>query len=105
MFSSLMEVFPMARSKINRRGFIKTTAAGAAALALTATSYNRVRGANERIGVGFLGVGGRCQAHLDIINKLARENRGVAPVAVCDVWNGNEKVGRGLYPSAKKVHL
>jgi predicted dehydrogenase len=97
----------MARSKINRRSFIKTTTAGAAALALTATSYNRVLGANERIGVGFLGVGGRCQAHLDIINKLARENKGVAPVAVCDVWNGNDDPGvkRGLYPSAKKVGL
>lgn len=98
----------MARSKVNRRDFLRTSAAGAAALSLTAASAQRVYGANERLGVAFLGVGGRCQAHLDIINKLRTENKGVEPVAVCDVWDGNEeayKGGRGLYPSAKKVGL
>src|SRR5262249_11298489 len=94
-------------------------AAGATALSLTAASANRVYGANERIGVGFIGVGGRAQAHLDIINKMAKDNKGAAPVAVCDVWDGHEetydgerdgkKVKRtyiqGLYPSAKKVGL
>lgn len=93
---------------VNRREFIKTGAAGAAALSLTAATYNRVYGANERIGVGFIGVGGRCQAHLDIINELKTENKGVEPVAVCDVWDGNDEAypgGRGLYPSAKKVGL
>src|SRR5258708_5083654 len=98
----------MAKSNVHRRDFLKTTAAGAAALSLTAVSASRVLGANERIGVAFLGVGGRCQAHLDIINKLTKENKGVAPVAVCDVWDGSDEVqkgGRGLYPSAKKVGL
>src|SRR5436190_219504 len=99
----------MARSSVNRRAFLRNTAAGAAALSLTAASARRVYGANERLGVAFLGVGGRCQAHLDIINKLKRENKGVAPVAVCDVWDGNKEVqkngGRGLYPSAEKCGL
>lgn len=98
----------MSRSRVNRRNFLKTTAAGAAALSLTAASAKRVYGANERIGVAFLGVGGRCQAHLDIINKFKTENKGAEPVAVCDVWDGNDeayKGGRGLYPSAKKVGL
>src|SRR5437879_9241657 len=99
----------MTRSKIHRRDFLKTTAVGATALSLSAASASRVYGANERLGVAFLGVGGRCQAHLDIINKLKRENKGVEPVAVCDVWDGNEEVqkngGRGLYPSAKKCGL
>ena len=99
----------------NRRDFLKTTAAVGAAVTLTAASYDRVYGANGRIGVGFVGVGGRCQAHLDVVNKLAKENKGAAPVAVCDVWDGLEKEyesgGRkrtylqGLYPSAKKVGL
>ena len=99
----------MARSKVHRRDFLKTTAVGATALTLSAASARRVYGANERIGVAFLGVGGRCQAHLAIINKLNKENKGVAPVAVCDVWDGNKEVqsggGRGLYPSAEKVGL
>jgi predicted dehydrogenase len=94
-------------AKANRRDFLKTTAAGAAALTLTAASARRVVGANERIGVGFLGVGGRCQEHLDIINKLRDQNL-AEPVAVCDVWDGDKEVqkgGRGLYPSAEKVGL
>jgi predicted dehydrogenase len=105
----------MPQSEVNRRDFLKTSAAGATALSLTAASASRVLGANERIGVGFVGVGGRCQEHLNVINKLRKENKGVAPVAVCDVWDGFEgtiKVdGRdrqylqGLYPSAKKVGL
>jgi predicted dehydrogenase len=99
----------------NRRDFLKTTAAVGAAVTLTAASYDKVYGANGRIGVGFIGVGGRCQAHLDIVNKLGKENKGAAPVAVCDVWDGLEREyesgGRkrtylqGLYPSAKKVGL
>lgn len=99
----------MTRANVHRREFLKSTAAGAAALSLTAASAKRVYGANERIGVAFLGVGGRCQAHLEIINKMKKENKGVAPVAVCDVWDGNKEVqkngGRGLYPSAEKVGL
>lgn len=89
----------------NRRDFLKTTAASATALTLAAKTYARVAGANDKIGVGFLGVGGRCQAHLDILNKFKRENKGAEPVAVCDVWDGNKEIGRGLYPSAEKVGL
>ena len=108
----------MARSQSNRRDFLKDTAAGAAAVSLTAASYNKVFGANDRLGVAFIGVGGRCQAHLDIVNKLSKEGK-VAPVAVCDVWDGAEEeyeidrdgkkekrlYSQGLYPSAKKVGL
>jgi predicted dehydrogenase len=55
-----------------------------------------------------LGVGGRCQEHIGIVNKLNKENKGVAPIAVCDVWDGNMeawKGGRGLYPSAERCGL
>ena len=42
-------------------------------------------------------------------NDLRRENaNSVAPIAVCDVWDGNEQImngGRGLYPSARKCGL
>jgi predicted dehydrogenase len=109
----------MADANVNRRDFLKTTAVGASALALTAASYQRVYGANEKIGIAFVGVGGRCQAHLDIISRMSKEGKHVAPVAVCDVWDGHEaeytrivnrrtekrKYLQGLYPSAKKVGL
>src|SRR5262245_17457577 len=96
-------------TRANRRDFIKTTAAAGAALSLTAAGYQRVLGSNERIGIAFLGVGGRCQQHIDVVNNLARTTRNVAPVAVCDVWDGDERLsrgtGRGLYPSARKCGL
>jgi predicted dehydrogenase len=99
----------MPQSEVNRRDFMKTSAIAASALSLTAASASRVFGANERIGVAFLGTGGRCQEHIGIITKFKRENKGAAPVAVCDVWDGNIEVqrpeGRGLYPSAKRCGL
>src|SRR6266705_1570846 len=102
----------------NRRDFLKTTAAGMAAtgaLSLSAKSYAQVQGANERIGLAFLGVGGRCQKPIDIILDLQMQNRNsVRPVAVCDVWDGNARLGRrqdgtfsgrGLFPSARRCGL
>jgi predicted dehydrogenase len=83
----------MEKAVVNRRGFLKTSAAGAA-VTLSALSAGRVLGANERLGVGFIGVGGRCQAHLDIINKLKREDKGVEPVAVCDIYRHNLEVAK-----------
>jgi predicted dehydrogenase len=87
----------MPSANADRRDFLKTTAAGAAALSLTAASYQRVR------------VGGRCQQHVDVILKMAKEGKPVAPIAVCDVWDGDPKLGRGLgrglYPTAQRCGL
>jgi len=102
----------------SRRSFLKDSAAGGA-LTLGAASYKRVMGANGKLGIAFIGVGGRCQAHLDIINEMSKKPGDVAAVAVCDVWDGHEgKFTRmnggvkeervycqGLYPSARKVGL
>ena len=101
-----------------RRDFLKSTAAGVAAtgaLSLSAKSYAQVQGANGRIGLAFIGVGGRCQQHIDVILDLQRQNRNsVTPVAVCDVWDGNPRLGRrpdggfngrGLFPSARRCGL
>jgi predicted dehydrogenase len=100
----------MEPTNVNRRDFVKTGVAGAAALSLTAASYQRVLGANDRIGLAFLGVGGRCQQHIDVILNLQRQNRNsVTPVAVCDVWDGEQQLGRGngrgLFPSARRCGL
>jgi predicted dehydrogenase len=43
---------PDSPPSVNRRAFVKT-----AATALTAAQYNRVLGANERVGMGFVGYG------------------------------------------------
>jgi predicted dehydrogenase len=101
----------MSRSAGNRRDFLRSSASGAAALSLAAARWapGRVLGANDRIGVAFLGTGIRCQAHINVVNQIKQENHSVLPVAVCDVWDGNKQVlrngGKGLYPSAEKCGL
>jgi predicted dehydrogenase len=94
---------------VNRRDFLKSTAATGSALALTAASASRVYGANERVGVAFLGVGGRCQQHLDVVLEMKEKGIKIDPVGVCDVWDGDSKLGsgkgRGLYPSAKRCGI
>src|SRR5438874_13698238 len=103
---------------MKRRTFLKTTAATAAAVSamtLDAKTYAQAGGANERINLAFLGVGGRCQQHIDVILAMQRANRNsVRPVAVCDVWDGSDRLGRrpdgtfsgrGLNPSARRCGL
>ena len=100
---------------LDRRKFLGS----AAAMSLSAASYGNVPTANERVRIAFLGCGGRAQAHIDTINRLAAQGRMVAPVAVCDVWDGLEdeydvefggkttrrRYAQGLFPSARKCHL
>ena len=70
-------------------------AAAATAMTLDAKTYAQAGGANNRINLAFLGVGGRCQQHIDVILALQRANaNSVRPVAVCDVWDGNDRLGR-----------
>jgi predicted dehydrogenase len=99
----------MSKNSVNRRSFIAGTAAAGAAMSLPAASYARIRAANEKLRVGFLGVGGRCQQHIDVILQMQKEGKPVAPAAVCDVWDGqvvpNVIKGRGLYPSAERCGL
>ena len=93
----------------NRRNFLQS-AAGAATVAMTmnAKNYGQVAGANERIGIAFLGVGGRCQQHIDVILAMQRDNRNsVAPVAVNDVWDGDPELGnrQGRGSDTGIIHL
>ena len=69
------------------RAFTGVTAGVVAAGAMAAPTViaETAKGANERLGVGFIGTGGRCNAHLGIVNNF--KEQGIAqPVAVCDVY-------------------
>ncbi|MEZ6140600.1 MAG: Gfo/Idh/MocA family oxidoreductase [Zavarzinella sp.] len=96
-------------ANIDRRNFLRTSTVAGATIAMTAASYDRVLGANEALRVGFLGVGGRCQQHVDVILQMQKEKKAVRPVAVCDVWDGDQELGsgkgRGLYPTAKRCGI
>ena len=73
----------------SRRDFLKATTVSAAAASVLRPALgiaaDGAKGANERIGVGFIGTGGRCQAHIDIVMALKAQGR-CEPVAVCDVY-------------------
>ncbi len=72
----------------HRRQFLKLAAASGAAAVFAPQSSVLAQGTsspNERIGVGFIGTGGRSRAHQDIVLKF--KEQGVAePVAVCDIY-------------------
>lgn len=70
------------KGKLNRRNFL-----GTAAVSMTALSARRVLGANDRLGFGVIGVGGRgFGAHAAAVDKLKEEGMNVAVVAVCDAY-------------------
>jgi predicted dehydrogenase len=67
-------------ASMTRRQFTQRTAA--AAIATTAASYARAAGANERIRLGFIGLGNRGDQVLDAF--LAHKDQEV--VAICDLY-------------------
>ncbi len=81
----------------NRRKFLKssaTVAAGATLLARQASA--KPYGANRRIRVGLLGLGGRMQAHVQSLAQMADDN--VEIVAVCDCDQKKLDRAEKIYP-------
>src|SRR5690606_11717834 len=69
-----------------RRTFLKSTALARAAVSMTARSYARVPGANDRIAIGIIGCGQRgAHAHMPGIHTHAQAEN-VEITAVCDPW-------------------
>ncbi len=73
----MMSPEPSSTQSPSRRRFL-----GAAIATATASSYGRILGANDRIRVGAIGTGERCQYLLSLLNKAG----GNEIVAVCDVY-------------------
>ncbi len=71
---------------VNRRSFL----AG-----MTALSYSRVSGANNRISLGHIGVGSRGR-ELDGIAANLRQSHNVEMIAVCDLWKVNRERAAAL---------
>src|SRR3984957_12081650 len=87
---------------VSRRTFLQTTGAVAATAALTAKSYARVIGANDRIRVGFVGVGGQGTEHVETIRDLEKPNN-VEGIVIADCWKTRAEKAAGILPSAKAV--
>lgn len=74
------------RTRLDRRGFIKGAAVAASSLPfMSAASYGRVLGANARLNIGAIGVGGMGQHHLrNLMGRTDSDN--VVVSRVCDVY-------------------
>ena len=69
----------------NRRRFIQTVTAGAAAVASTARGYAATAGANKRFRMGVIGCGIMGTAHIDALLEM-KDSDNVEIGAVCDVY-------------------
>jgi predicted dehydrogenase len=90
-----------------RRSFLKKTATVAAAVATTnlfktpvygqnqAPATGRVIGANDRIAVGFVGVGPQGALHVTKLKDSADKNN-VALAAVCDLWEKRRESAKAI---------
>ncbi len=96
--------------KKSRREFLKQAGTGAAvvttgaallpavAVAQTKGKYSfapgRVRGANDRINVGFVGCGGRMNTHIRYLAARAKEKGDIQMVAVSDIYDKRKQEAR-----------
>jgi predicted dehydrogenase len=75
-----------AKEGIDRRTFVKQAGGAMLAASMSAKSYARVLGANDRIRLGQLGCGSRSQGHVHMV-QVAAKQMPVETVAVCDLWS------------------
>jgi len=80
------------QQKMDRRRFLGQTAAAIAggALSTSAFSYSRIKGANDRILLGHIGIGNRGSELAWIASRL-KDKHNVEMGAVCDLWKVNRE--------------
>ncbi len=84
----------LGRTVMGVTGTALSTVAGASLIsrvsAMSASSYRKIIGANERINIGFLGCGARSRGH-QIMVKMSVKDKNLGVVAVCDLWKNNRE--------------
>jgi predicted dehydrogenase len=76
------KLFPL----VDRRTFVKQAGVAIASAGMTASSYARVIGSNDKIRIAQLGCGDRSEGHVNMV-RLASKGMPVETVAVCDIWS------------------
>lgn len=85
---------------VNRRDFVKTVGAGAAlGLARSAAAQSRVVGANDKIGLGIIGVGARGSGLLRQFMRIGQEDSKSQFMAVCDVYEKRKQAAQEVSKS------
>jgi len=73
------------RREFVKQGLFASALAAGTTIGAPMILSQEAKGANDRLGVGFIGTGGRCGAHIGIVNHFKTQGL-VEPVAVCDVY-------------------
>ncbi|MEM8946339.1 MAG: Gfo/Idh/MocA family oxidoreductase [Planctomycetota bacterium] len=94
-------------SRVSRRRFIQASTVSAA-LASTSVATSRPTSPTERLRVGFIGLGVRCQMHLKSAMRLETEGNAIEVAALCDVFDryrdeAAQKVLEGTQKQPKTV--
>jgi predicted dehydrogenase len=87
-----------AQSLVSRREFLSAGVIATSALVLPAKSYGRVIGANQRIGVGFIGAGKMGTNHLNACKNLEQPNN-LSFHGVSDCWKSRSEQGAAVIDS------
>ena len=99
----------MSSSRASRRDFLKLTGAGVAgtALGVAASSYARISGANDRVGVGIVGFSDRTRSSLIPSFLKVAAGLNFEFVALSDIWNRRREEGAAYITnlSGKQVAL
>jgi len=72
-----------------------TTAMAGLSMAVSAKSYRRILGSNDRVQIAFLGCGARSNGHVRMV-KNSYEDKNLQAVAVCDIWTHNREKAASL---------
>ncbi len=89
---------------LSRREFIRAaTTAAAVTTAFPFVARGRVVGANDRIGVGFIGTGGRGNTHLATVQKLIKAGENLQVVAVNDAYR--YRLEEAAKPSGARTYM
>ncbi len=96
---------------LNRRNFLSKTAKATAGIALatsiSAKSYARIIGSNERLNIGVLGCGGMASGHIGALLKM-KSSDNLDILAVCDVYDKRkeeaaERTGAKAFKDYRRV--
>jgi predicted dehydrogenase len=83
----------MSAENSSRREFLKITTAGVASAALSASSYSRVLGANDRVGVGIVGFSDRSRSSLIPSFLKSSSELNFEFVGLSDIWSRRREEG------------
>jgi predicted dehydrogenase len=95
-----MDLMKDVLESVSRRSFLKTAGIGAASMAAT-PAWARVIGANNRLNVAVIGLGGRGSDLLSLILEHRTNKADVEVVALCDVYQKRLNAASLKVPGAK----